>query len=225
MTKKSWFLFAILLVIIAILSSTSSFFYLKSKSSPTVAPTEVPEAEIAAANISPSATATPTSKVSAAAVSSPSNRPSSPTDTYTIQKGDSLLAIATENGLTASELSAANGITDANKIQAGQVVIIPKAGVISYTVDETRVANLEKAIANGKYAFRLDPVETAKADTNPAFSLQSSDTYVIASKDDQAGKAIVNATHETLKYTISLTQPATKGPKGLWAITSIKEAK
>ena len=41
-------------------------------------------------------------------------------ETYTVQKGDTLSAIAKKNGTTVDEIVSKNGIQDANKISIGQ---------------------------------------------------------------------------------------------------------
>lgn len=43
---------------------------------------------------------------------------------YTVQKGDTLTAIAKRYGTTATAIAATNGIADANKIKAGQTLSI-----------------------------------------------------------------------------------------------------
>jgi LysM repeat protein len=45
--------------------------------------------------------------------------------TYTVQAGDSLSAIAVKHGVKTSELLAANGLADANKIRIGQKLSLP----------------------------------------------------------------------------------------------------
>ncbi len=49
-------------------------------------------------------------------------------ESYVIQKGDSLFAIAERFGLTFAELAAYNGITNPDDIQAGQKLKIPQPG-------------------------------------------------------------------------------------------------
>ncbi len=47
---------------------------------------------------------------------------------YTVQKGDTLMSIARKHYSSASkyrDIAAANGITDSNKIKVGQVLILP----------------------------------------------------------------------------------------------------
>ena len=45
-------------------------------------------------------------------------------ETYTVQKGDTLSAIAKKNGTTVDEIVSKNGIQDANKISIGQSLTI-----------------------------------------------------------------------------------------------------
>ena len=45
-------------------------------------------------------------------------------ETYTVQKGDTLSAIAKKNGTTVDEIVSKNGIQDANKISIGQNLTI-----------------------------------------------------------------------------------------------------
>lgn len=47
-------------------------------------------------------------------------------ETYTVQKGDTLSAIAKKNGTTVDEIVSKNGIQDANKISIGQNLTIMK---------------------------------------------------------------------------------------------------
>lgn len=48
-----------------------------------------------------------------------------PAGLYTVQEGDALSSLAEEFGTTVEELLAANGLTDPNAIQVGQLLIIP----------------------------------------------------------------------------------------------------
>lgn len=48
---------------------------------------------------------------------------------YTVKAGDTLSRIASAFGVTVAALQGANGIADANRISAGQVLTIPAAGV------------------------------------------------------------------------------------------------
>ena len=50
------------------------------------------------------------------------------TESYTVVRGDSLSRIAKKFGVTPKELMAANGMKDADRIEAGKVLTIPAAG-------------------------------------------------------------------------------------------------
>src|SRR3989337_737523 len=120
MSKQLRILFFTLVILVGFLSFSSTYFFSKSRN---IATTDAPK-------VAGDLTNTPAALISSPPPTSPTNRasdtsdrPSHPTDKYTIIKGDSLLSIAQQNGLTLIELTEANGIEDANKIQAGQVII------------------------------------------------------------------------------------------------------
>ena len=76
--------------------------------------------------------ATPTSTLSIAAQvasaipTATATVPPSPTPvTYTVQPGDTLLAIARQLGVDADDLMAANGLTDPDTLDVGQVLVVP----------------------------------------------------------------------------------------------------
>ncbi len=58
-------------------------------------------------------------------------RPVSSAASYTVQPGDTLGAIAAQFGVTPEALAAANGITDPNRITAGQVLVVGGAAAMS----------------------------------------------------------------------------------------------
>jgi LysM repeat protein len=65
----------------------------------------------------PSGSPTPTA--------APTPTPSPSPLTYTVKSGDALEAIAKDFGLTVDQVACANGITDPNLLQVGQVLVIP----------------------------------------------------------------------------------------------------
>ena len=94
--------------------------------------------ESAAASSSPTAsasavaTASPTSSPSPSPTPAPTPVPTAvptatppPQETYVVQEGDTLAAIAQRFGTTASAIQAANGIDDPDEIVIGQVLVIP----------------------------------------------------------------------------------------------------
>ena len=77
----------------------------------TAAPTEAPS-EAPSQGASVATTAAPTA-------------PPQPQETYVVQQGDTLVAIAERFGTTASALQAANGIDDPDEIVIGRTLVIP----------------------------------------------------------------------------------------------------
>ena len=70
-------------------------------------------------------TGAPAGSPSTAAPAAPSPAPSPGPQTYTVQPGDTLSAIAARFGTTADAISQANGIADPNEIEVGQHLNIP----------------------------------------------------------------------------------------------------
>lgn len=219
MSRQMKIVFFGLIVLVAILAASTSFLYAKSRKTlpSSLAPKNSPSVA------SSSSTSTPQVTVSTAVTktASSSERPSDPSDTYPIQKGDSLLVIAQQNGLTMEELTSANGITDPDKILSGQVLLIPKGSQINFTLDNTKATNLQKFVDNGKYSWRLSPEETTRSDNSGAYGLEISDNYTLKDKNLTEGQATVLVSKEGKSYQIKLVQPVTKGDKGIWAIISI----
>ena len=95
---------------------------------PTVEPTQRPT-PTASPTPSPTQTPSPT-PVPATPVPTPVPTaapppPPPPQQTYTVQQGDTLAAIAQRFGTTTSAIQQANGIEDPNQIFIGQVLVIP----------------------------------------------------------------------------------------------------
>lgn len=99
---------ALALLLLALLSVGAWYFVFGRGSDPAAAP---PTA----------ASATPTASASASASPTPSPSPS----TYEVQAGDTLSVIAQRFGTTTAALAAANEISDPNRITLGQVLVIP----------------------------------------------------------------------------------------------------
>jgi LysM repeat protein len=84
---------------------------------PTAPPTPTP---------APTATPTPTPvPPTPTPTVAPTPAPPPPQQTYTVQQGDTLAAIAQRFGTTTQALQQANGIEDPNQIVIGQVLVIP----------------------------------------------------------------------------------------------------
>jgi len=214
MNNKTWVLFIILISLVAILSSSTSFLFFKTKSlEKSKNQPEIASSSVEATPLSSSKTSSTTKPASS------SERPSAPADTYTVPKNETLFEIAQKFNQTWTEIVAANALEDANKIMAGQVLIIPQNEVVTFKVDQDKADKLQKAADAGKNIFRLSPEETVKSDASPVYGITSSDETSLKSKEN--GEAVVLIKKEGETFQIKLTQPATKGDRGIWAITSI----
>jgi LysM repeat protein len=68
-------------------------------------------------------TTTQVTDITTIAVATPT--PNLPTHSYTVQKGDTILTIAKQFGISADLLVKVNNLDDADKLQIGQVLQIP----------------------------------------------------------------------------------------------------
>jgi LysM repeat protein len=108
--------------------STRGFGLMTAAVAPTSQPTATPSQQ---------ATAQPTQSPSAAPTPSPSSRSATPTlrpatpsprstpHVYVAQKGDSLSSIAARFGVSVQALLSANGLSNPNLVNIGQVLVIP----------------------------------------------------------------------------------------------------
>ena len=82
-------------------------------------------------------------------------------ETYTVQKGDTLSAIAKKNGTTVDEIVSKNGIQDANKISIGQ----------SLTINETTEETTEPS------ATTATKEEIAQRESSGSYTAQNGQYY------------------------------------------------
>lgn len=227
MNKQTRAVFFFLIILVGILAFSTSFFAAKTfkkGSSNQITPIATMSASVGERLGDSSTTAHPlpaqSTEVTKAAAAS--EKPSIPADTYTVQKGETLFAIAQSQGLNWQDVAEANSITDADKIQAGQILVIPKGGQVAYTIDNTLAIIIQEDVDEGKYQFRLSPEETARYDSPSVYGLQVTDSFNLKDRNNEQGEAQVQASNEDKNYLIKLVQPVTKGEKGIWAIESIK---
>lgn len=62
--------------------------------------------------------------------------PPAGSQSYTVQSGDTLGAIAEQFGVTWNELAAANGITNPDTLAVGDVLVIPEPGTVDVPTDD-----------------------------------------------------------------------------------------
>lgn len=89
-----------------------------ANSAPTLAPAAEPTSPPA-----PEPTAAPAAEPTAAPAAAP---PTEAFVEYTVQRGDLLLAIATQYGVTVKEILAVNDVPNPDSLRVGQVLRIPK---------------------------------------------------------------------------------------------------
>lgn len=83
--------------------------------------------------------------------------------TYTVQRGDTLSAIARHNGTTVRAIASANGIADADRIYVGQTLAIPGSGEDFHIV---RPGETLAAIARAR-GTTVEELARANGITNP----------------------------------------------------------
>src|SRR5215217_4716288 len=130
-------------------------------------------------------TVAPTQDVDAAATAYARQLVPTPTPAglYVVQQGDTLGGLAEDFGTTVDDLMAANGLTDANAIQAGQTLLIPSlisgtlalgTSVPTTTATLTATATLPTTAPAGKTPTTTKPtVRPAKPTAVPTPTLAS----------------------------------------------------
>lgn len=148
---------------------------------------------------------------------------------YTVLPGESLFVIASKLKVSQDLIIQANNITDANSIQAGDLLAIPKLFdqtnyyrlnfIINDDVANSTLQSLRSQATSDQY----DPVKVAKQAASSYFGIKTTDTFTLANQDLSKGTAVV--TDKLTDYTavIGLAQPKTTGDKGFWAMVYIEK--
>ena len=92
-------------------------------------------------------------------------------ETYTVQKGDTLSAIAKKNGTTVDEIVSRNGIQDANKISIGQNL------TINETTDEPATQSTESTQSEDTQATNTTLSSSEAAAKEEIAQRESSGSY------------------------------------------------
>nr|WP_281347533.1 LysM peptidoglycan-binding domain-containing protein [Fundicoccus ignavus] len=113
------------------------------------------------------------------------NTPSSTSGTYTVQRGDSLYAIATKHGMTLSQLQSLNGLSS-NLIHPGQVLNVSgsTATATSTAVVETPVESIESTVTPTSEVSNEAVSETPVTEATPTETVATG-THVV-----QAGETL-----------------------------------
>lgn len=110
---------------------------------------------------------------------------------YKIKSGDTLSAIAKENGTTVSELARLNGISDPNKIYAGATIDLPSvtSGTIG-TASGTTGASVSKSTgASGKTSSATSGARNYSGGSAPTYSESSAVRDAYNAVTDWEGRA------------------------------------
>lgn len=113
------------------------------------------------------------------------NTPSSTSGTYTVQRGDSLYAIATKHGMTLSQLQSLNGLSS-NLIHPGQVLNVSgsTATATSTAIVETPVESIESTVTPTSEVSNEAVSETPVTEATPTETVATG-THVV-----QAGETL-----------------------------------
>ena len=114
----------------------------------------------------------------------PTQQPAPSGPTYVIQSGDTLSSIASDFGITLSDLMAANNITNANNISAGAQITIPGLDGITGNLDRQSVAYGDTLDSIGRRdQVPLDLLRRLNRITSPA-ELYAGRGLIVPQKDN-----------------------------------------
>ncbi|MDR1545370.1 MAG: LysM peptidoglycan-binding domain-containing protein [Deltaproteobacteria bacterium] len=82
---------------------------------------------------------------STGAKSAPAAKPAASTVVHKVVAGDNLVTLAKRYGLTSADIVAANGLTDRNKLQLGQKLVIPAKATVVASASQTKAADKGKS--------------------------------------------------------------------------------
>ena len=106
-------------------------------------------------------------------------------ETYTVQKGDTLSAIAKKNGTTVDEIVSKNGIQDANKIYIGQKLTINETteepaeipALVETSTDSTQSESNQTTDTNLSSSEAAAKEEIAQRESSGSYTAQNGQYY------------------------------------------------
>ena len=106
-------------------------------------------------------------------------------ETYTVQKGDTLSAIAKKNGTTVDEIVSKNGIQDANKIYIGQKLTINETteetaetpALVETSTDSTQSESNQTTYTNLSSSEAAAKEEIAQRESSGSYTAQNGQYY------------------------------------------------
>lgn len=107
-------------------------------------------------------------------------------ETYTVQKGDTLSAIAKKNGTTVDEIVSKNGIQDANKISVGQNL------TINETTEASATSTTTEAVAESAQSAESTQSESTQTTNTSLSSSEAAAKEEIAQRESSGSYTAQN---------------------------------
>lgn len=183
-------------------------------SSPTPSPSSTPTEETTS---KPTPTASPETLREALGENQPLSLPN---DRQKIPEGGSLSTLAESKGMTVSRLAKLNGIADANKVFAGQSVVLPDdvSGdtlIVLFVTNTSRDAKEASRITSGLTSLYSDPITAAQTDAKGLYGLAADTPY---SKGSETATSVTLSTTDAEKV-VSIQME--KLPTNLWIVKRV----
>ncbi len=220
--QRDWLLF-ILIVLVITLSTSTTYFFAKSKTLSESSQTTLDSSQLVEPETSPSPTSVSSTTTS---VSASTSRLTQPKNLYVVKSGETLQAIAGNFNISYLSLAIANGISEPYNIKIGQNLAIPtldeksKKLYIEFTLSQ-KASDIQKKIENGQNTFYADPIQSAQAQSQGYFGFTFDQSFSEKSKTTE--KIILSTKNQNGEFEVELSQPLSKGEKGVWAINKITQ--
>ena len=158
----------------------------------------------------------------------PKGRVSYPANVYTVKAGEGLYTVGQKMGMSWSLIQLANGITNADAVQLGNVLVVPKYYKntdyyrINFIINEDIATEVNLKVRDQKESEYFDPIKVSKSSALTYWGISEKDDFSLFEEDKSAGQATVIAKKSDATNIIGLVQPKIKGDNGLWAISYIE---
>lgn len=158
----------------------------------------------------------------------PKGRPSYPANVYIVQNNETLFAIGNKFSMPWTLIVEANGLTNADVIQSGYPLAIPKLNRntdyyrINFVLNEDKLTELNRELRDQDQSEYFDPITVAKKQAVPYFKIKDTDEFSILEQDNSKGTALVEAKLGDQINVIGLSQPKVIGEKGLWVVMYVE---
>lgn len=216
----------VLVLIIGFLSSSTVYFYSKSrsfdarkKSGETSFNADLPQLTASQSSQKVDELTKP---------ADPKGRLSYPKNVYTVEAKETLFGIGAKFGVDWKLIKLANGITNENLIQAGYTLVIPRIEIttdlyrVNFKIDEEQASQLNRDLRDKTTDSLFNPIEVARKNAGPYFGITTENEFTLLEQDESRGTALVQVNTGDASAVIGLWQPKEKGKKGFWAILYVE---